>query len=265
MTDLLAAYDAQVRTAVAERLPAGRELSWDGPLLRLTGGFRGFVGYRDLDGRRGRELDELIERTVAFFDGRGESFEWKWHAHDEPADLPDRLRAHGFVAEDLETVLVAHAAALAASAHVPDDPTLRVAELRTAAELRELGAMESEIWGEDWSWLAEDLIARRAAEGDQLRVFGIYAGRGAGDRLVSGAWLVFNPGTEFAGLWGGSTLAEFRGRGCYRRLVAIRAALAADLGYRFLQVDASPDSNPILQRLGFTPITTTRPFIHRPD
>ena len=118
--------------------------------------------------------------------------------------------------------------------------------------------MESEVWDEDWDWLADDLIDRRAAEGDQLRVFGAFAG----DELVSAAWLNFNPGTEFAGLWGGSTLAAWRGRGIYRALVAVRARLAAGLGYRYLQVDASPDSNPILQRLGFVPIATTRPFVH---
>jgi hypothetical protein len=28
----------------------------------------------------------------------------------------------------------------------------------------------------------------------------------AGGEVVSTAWLVFKPGTEFAGLWGGSTL-----------------------------------------------------------
>ena len=101
-----AAYDRQVRTALAEHLPAGRRTDWDGPLLRMTGGFRGFVGYRDLAGLTGPDLDALIERTIDYFDARAEPFEWKWHAHDEPADLTDRLLAHGFVPEELETVLV---------------------------------------------------------------------------------------------------------------------------------------------------------------
>ena len=45
--DLLAAYDRQVRTALGGRLPDGWSVSWDGPLMRSSGGFRGFVGYRD--------------------------------------------------------------------------------------------------------------------------------------------------------------------------------------------------------------------------
>lgn len=252
---LRAEYDRQVRTAIADHLPAGHELSWDGPLLRMSGGFRGFVGYRDLGGLIGAELDALIERTCAYYDARGETFEWKWNDHDLPPDLPERLRAHGFEPEDVETVLVGEAAGMT---RLPALDGVEIRELTRAAEFREVGRLESEIWSEDWTWLAEDLIARRAAEGDQLRVYAAYHG----EQMVSAAWLNFNPGTEFAGLWGGSTLAAWRGRGIYRALVATRARLAVELGYRYLQVDASPDSKPILQRLGFVPIARTRPFVH---
>ena len=256
--NLLAAYDSQVRTAVSRRLPHGHQLSWDGPLMRVSGGHRGFVGYRDLAGLAGSELDALIAGTCAHFDRLGEAFEWKWHQHDQPADLADRLRDHGFVPEELETVLVGVAAELT---RVPSLDGVVIRELTEVAELRAVGTMESEVWGEDWSWLAEDLIARRAAEGDLLRIFGAFAEDGT---LVSAAWLVFNAGTDFAGLWGGSTLTAWRGRGIYRALVAVRAQLAVTLGYRYLQVDASPDSRPILQRLGFVPIAVTRPFVHQP-
>jgi GNAT superfamily N-acetyltransferase len=83
-------------------------------------------------------------------------------------------------------------------------------------------------------------------------------------RVVSAAWLVHKPGTAFAGLWGGSTLREWRGRGIYRALVAHRARLAVAAGVDYLQVDASEDSRPILQRLGFHAITTTTPYIWTP-
>jgi hypothetical protein len=36
--------------------------------------------------------------------------------------------------------------------------------------------------------------------------------------------------------------------------------LAAARGFRYLQVDASPDSRPILRRLGFAELATTTPF-----
>ena len=78
------------------------------------------------------------------------------------------------------------------------------------------------------------------------------------------AWLVLRPGTEFAGLWGGSTLSQWRGRGIYRALVAARAQLAVARGVRYLQVDASSDSAPILRRLGFRAVTTTTPYVWTP-
>jgi GNAT superfamily N-acetyltransferase len=253
---LLAAYDTQMRTALARRQPAGVTCDWDGPLLRCTGMHRGFVTYRSLGAVD--DLDALVARTVAFFAARGEAFEWKTYAHDLPTDLPERLRAQGFRAEDAETVLVGVTARMAHEPVLPDGVTLR--EVRERADLDRIAAMESQVWGADWSWLAGDLVARLAADSDGLAIIVAEAG----DAVVSAAWLVYTPGTEFAGLWGGSTLAAWRGRGIYRALVARRAQLAARHGVRYLQVDASDDSRPILERLGFVAVTTTTPYAWTP-
>ena len=75
----------------------------------------------------------------------------------------------------------------------------------------------------------------------------------------------FHSGTDFASLWGGSTLPSRRRQGIYRALVGRRATLAAERGYRYLQVDASPDSRPILERLGLRVLTTTTPYVWRAD
>jgi GNAT superfamily N-acetyltransferase len=84
----------------------------------------------------------------------------------------------------------------------------------------------------------------------------------AGPEPVAAGRVEFHPGTDFAGLWGGGTLAEWRGRGVFRALVAYRAALAAARGFRYVQVDASPASAPILRRLGFVQLAATTPFVH---
>ena len=68
---------------------------------------------------------------------------------------------------------------------------------------------------------------------------------------VSGGRVDFEDGVEFAGLFGGITLPEYRGRGLYRATVAKRAELARERGYRWLYSDALPTSRPILERLGF--------------
>lgn len=257
--ELLAAYDAQLRDRVPDRLPRGVRVERDGPLLRfvgLPGG--GFVGYRDLGGLEGAELDELIARQVRVFAGRGEQFEWKLHGHDRPADLPRRLRVAGFAPEDAETVVIAPVAAVEGEPSLPAGVTLReVAERR---DLDRIAALEEAIWQDGRGWLADSLEAERAADPDAIAVVVAEAG----ETVVCAGWVRFEQGTDFATLWGGGTLPAWRGRGVYRAVVAHRANLAAARGFRLLEVDASAGSRPILERLGFVPVTTTTPFVWTP-
>lgn len=259
--ELLAAYDAQLRGVVAEPLPAGVAVERDGPLLRLTGlGSGGFIEYRDLGGLEGAVLDAFIARQVDVFRERGESFEWKLHAHDLPSDLAARLRAAGFRTEETETVVIAPVAAVAGALVLPASVVLR--EVSEPSDLRRIGERSAAIWGDDrHAWVAESLAAEQRADPAALTI--VVAEAGA--TVVCAAWIRFAPATEFATLWGGGTLPDWRGRGIYRALVAHRANLAAARGYRYLQVDASDDSRPILERLGFVPVTTTTPFIWTPS
>lgn len=254
---LLAAYDGQMRAA-PQKPPAGVRYEYDGPLLRIVGQHRGLVtGPPDL-GVRGAELDRLIARQRDYFAGRGEAVEWKTRGHDRPADLPGRLLAAGFVPEEQETVLIGPASAMATEPVVPDGVVLR--QVTADADMHRIAAMESAVWGQDWTWLGDDLIGRVAAAPDEVVVLAAEAG----GEVVSAAWLVLRPGTEFAGLWGGSTLRQWRGRGIYRALTAARAQRAVARGVRYLQVDASSDSAPILRRLGFRAVTTTTPYVWTP-
>jgi hypothetical protein len=144
-TELLARYDAQLRAELPDPLPEGVRVERDGPLLRFIGwGPGGSIAYRDLEGIDGDDLDELIARQVRVFAGRGEEFEWKLHGHDRPADLSVRLIAHGFVPEDLETVVIAPTAAVAGAVILQDDVALR--EVSARADLDRIGAMEEEVW-----------------------------------------------------------------------------------------------------------------------
>ena len=59
-------------------------------------------------------------------------------------------------------------------------------------------------------------------------------------------------------------MRAWRRHGIYRALVARRAQLASARGVRYLQVDASDDSKPILLKLGFRAVTTTTPYVWTP-
>ena len=249
---LLAAYDQQMRTALPTP-PAGVRYEQDGPLLRIVGMYRGFISAPRDVGVRGTELDRLIARQRDYFAARGEAVGWRTRGHDEPADLPSRLQAAGFVPEEQSTVLIGLTAEIAASPVVPEGVVLRA--VTADADMRRIAEMESATWGRELTGLADDLIGRIAAAPDDIAVLAAEAG---GD-VVSAAWLVFRPGTDFASLWGGTTLPRWRGRGIYRALVAARAQRAAARDVRYLQVDASDDSASILRRLGFHAVVTTTP------
>lgn len=260
-SELLAAYDEQVRCSVPDPLPRGVTIERDGPLLRFFGlAGRGFVGYRNLGGLEGADLDELIARQVRVFAERGERFEWKLHGHDRPEDLPQRLRAAGFVPEDQETVVIAPVADIAGEVRLPVGVSLR--EVTSRADFERIAGLERAVWGEEdqESWLVDMLESERAVAPDSLAI--VVAEAAA--TVVCAAWIRFEHGTEFATLWGGSTLPEWRRRGIYRAAVTYRANLAAARGSRYLETDASDDSRPILERLGFTAVTTTTPYVWSP-
>ena len=54
-------------------------------------------------------------------------------------------------------------------------------------------------------------------------------------RVICGGWVCLWDEAGFATLHGGATLPEWRGRGVYRALVAVRAGLAAERGCRYLR------------------------------
>ncbi|MFE2913219.1 GNAT family N-acetyltransferase [Kitasatospora indigofera] len=252
---LLAAYDDQMRG-----FSPGPDtvLDHDGTLVRLTGGHRGFVSTPRDVGVRGAALDDLITRQKAHFAAHGQAFEWKTRGHDLPADLPDRLLAAGFVPEPRETVLVGRAADLDLDAAPPAGVTVR--RTTDPADLPRIAAMESAVWGEDMGFLAGHLLGLLTARPDETALLVAEAG----GEVVSAAWLMLDRDRDFAGLRGGSTLEAWRGRGVYRALVARRARIALEHGHRYLHVDASDDSDPILRRLGLTAITTTTPYVWTP-
>lgn len=259
--DLLSVYDAQVRAHVPSVLPEGARVERDGPLVRFVDlDNRGFVTYPDLGGLTGPELDALIARQRDYFAARGEGVEWKLHAHDVPPDLSERLKAAGFSPEAAETVLVGLAGPLAAA---PEENLegVRLREVTSRADLDRIMAMEFEVWRRDRAWQAEALELEIAADPSSISIVVAEAG----DSVVCAGWIRYLAGTDFGTLWGGATHPAWRKRGIYRAVLAHRARLAVARGKSYLQVDASEDSRPILQRLGFIALTTTTPYVWSPE
>jgi GNAT superfamily N-acetyltransferase len=256
---VLSEYDAQVRRglhsdgsgALGER--AGPVVRWS-----MVGG-EGWSGVAWSDVDAGT-ADAVIAEQVAYFAGRAEQFEWKTYSYDQPPDLGERLVAAGFVAEDAEALVVADAAEIAgqdgADGALPDG--VRLVPVTDEAGVELMIDVADRVFGPDPE-LRRSLIG-------QLRnspEFNVLVLAMAGEIPVCSARVSFDS-TDFAGLWGGGTLPEWRGRGIYRAMVGYRARLAVARGYRYLQVDALPMSRPILERLGFTCLAMTTPYVWTP-
>jgi hypothetical protein len=254
----LADYDTQIRRSTASGEPGAR-VEADAAIVRWISPDPDGTSCVTWSGLEPGGADAAIAAQVAYFRARHQKLEWKLYDYDQPADLARRLAAAGFAPEDEEVVMVAEAAEVAGQVQLPGG--LSVRELTGAAGVGTLMDVHDRVFGDDGAAeLHRSLLALVAQAPESIAMVAAFAG----DEPVSAARAEFPAGAQFAGLWGGGTLPEWRGKGLYRALVAARAALAAERGYRYVQVDALPASQPILARLGFAALARTTPYIWDP-
>lgn len=228
-----------------------------------------FILYSQL---AGADVEAVIAEEQAYFSPLGE-VEWKVYAHDQPADLRERLVARGFEAEEPEAVMVldlGETPRWQATHRGKDEDGLRetpprsgagqrvsalpegvtVRRLESASQLEDVRWIEEAVWEEDFPRLTQRLAADLAVPG-YLSVYAAYVD----EQPACAGWINFHPNGQFADLWGGATLPDHRGRGLYTAVLAVRVQEATARGYRFLTIDASPMSRPIVARHGFRLLT----------
>jgi hypothetical protein len=256
---LLAAYDAQLRGSA--EVQGAVSSDHVGPLWRALFTDGAFVSYETLEGVE--DVDALIADTVAYFAGipQVKEFEWKTRGHDWPPDLDARLRHHGLEPEEVETVMVGEASHLAVDVELPQGVSIRRVDRADDrdAVVTEASEVAARIFGQGSS--GAEMLERLERMQGREQFWVAEAATGDGSRVVCSGRLAMVEGTEFAGVWGGSTLPEWRGRGIYRALTAARARAALAEGVRYIQSDCTSMSRPILERSGLVAVTTTTPYV----
>lgn len=270
---LLEDFHRQIRLAGREDEPReGLVQDADGPVRRTWSLDPQKFAMVECPAGLGDDPDHWIDRQVEFFAGRGQEVEWKTYDYDEPTDLLDRLRGHGFVVGDDEALVLGEVAALVHPVE-PKGVRLRLVEAGDDAAFAGIEDLTEIVWGlRDGH--AADLRTELRLRPDTVDVFvaeateemaGVDGGPAAtAGQVVCAAWVRYTPGTDFCSLWGGSTHPAARRRGTYRALVAERARRAQVRGFPFVRVDCSPDSLPILTRLGLERVATTVPATFTP-
>ncbi|MFB7250817.1 GNAT family N-acetyltransferase [Microbacterium sp. NPDC056234] len=251
MADLLAEYDARLRTEA--EMHGAVEVRRAGPLwIARFDGDHLFVTYRELDDTSAR-VGEVSAILAA--DTTVRTAEWKTRTHDRAPGLESALTAAAFEPDEPESVMLGEATTL-----VDMDPPagVTVRRLTTPSEIRAALDMQDAVFGEPFK--AESMLAailRQQTDGESIEVWAAEAD----GRIVSAGRIDRIPGTAFAGIWGGATLPEYRGRGIYRALTAARARSAVAQGVRWIHSDSTEGSRPILERAGLVKITETVPWV----
>lgn len=258
---LLRAYDTQLREEA--EVPSSLATDRLGPLVLATFmGGRGFVTYRTLDTDAGAATEDsvarLVEQAVQHYEAMPEitRVEWKSRGHDHAPGLHEALVAHDFTPDEPESIMIGEAHLLAVDVELPEGVVVR--RVTDEGDVRAMCAMQAEVFGDDEDEARDhaDQILHRLRTRDDMEM---WVAEHDG-RIVSAGRLEPVAGTEFAGIWGGATRPEFRGRGIYRALTAARARSAIGHGKRYINSDSTEFSRPILERSGFVKASTTTPY-----
>ena len=179
--------------------------------------------------------------------GRGGS-EWELGESSTPADLIEELAGLGILPDEDDPVAIGMV--LTGGDAMREPPGTSARRVESVEELLTARRIQHEAFGG-----SADEVGFEQAEED-------YATEGE----IGSTFLAFVDGEPVAAgyasytplgllLFGGATLPAARGRGAYRALVAARAREAADRGTPVLVTHAGQMSRPILERLGFKPVS----------
>jgi hypothetical protein len=210
----------------------------------------GVITYSQLDEA---QADAAIREQVSYFESMRQGFEWKLYDYDQPPNLKARLQSFGFVVDEAEAIMVLD---LEEAPEIIRQSVLHPVQRITDPEkLSDVLAVQRQVWNEDFSSLGEYLRGALSQDPEQMSVYVVYVN----EQPASAAWIYFPKHSKFASLWGGSTVSGFRQQGLYTALLAVRAQEAQARRVRYLTVDASAMSRPILEKFGFERLAYSYP------
>jgi GNAT superfamily N-acetyltransferase len=202
------------------------------------------------------ETAAIVDAEIGYFIGLHCEFEWKVYSHDEPPDLLAQLRNRGFRIGDEEALLIREIREWSPFLIAPLPAGVTVNPVRDEQGIADFISVESAIWPCEASKTRELLLSIMGDPLQRDQAFVAYS-----DRKPAGCGRVTaSQQSQFAGLWGGGVVPEFRGRGVYRALLSARIDHVRPFAsIRYLRVDAMPTSRPILEKYGFKRVASTWP------
>lgn len=251
--DLLALYDETMRKNAHVAGCVREKTATVSRYTTSTGSLRYIMWHDFTPADAARVVDEELRATR----GHAKALMWKLYAHGAS---PDALRAalldRDFAENDQCTLMMTPVVSLMrALAAIPSAAMkIQVRELTTAKDLDAYQSIWDDVWPDAPNARYVDDYRVRVEQNDEGVVF--FAGFAEGNNPVSSGYLFHHPGQEIGLLCGGSTKTAWRRQHAYTAMLAARANAARDRGIKFLATEAKPDSRPILERLGFVPLSS---------
>lgn len=247
--EILALYDQQMRREIEFTDMRKDVLPHLVRFVRPTPGMS-IIQYSHLNEKN---ADAAIKEQIDYFTRLKQPFEWAAYEHDLPVNLMCRLEKHGLVSEEPGAIMALDMNE--APQALLEPVTADVCQLIHRAQLLDVINVVPGVWGGDFSWISERLGGHLEIPG-YLNIYAAYID----NQPVSTGWIYFHLYSQFADLWGGSTLEGYRKKGLYTAMLTMRVQAAIQRGYHILTIDASPMSQSITAYYGFRQITTVCDF-----
>ena len=202
------------------------------------------------------ETETIVNAEIQYFTQLNRDFEWKVYSHDEPPDLLSQLRNRAFRIGEEESLMFRDLREFPPTLMAPPPKGVTVIPVRNEQSIADFLSIESAIWSREPSKTREHLLSTLSDPLQRNLGFVAYSD----SKPIGFGRVTASPHSQFSGLWGGSVLPDFRGRGVYRALLSARIqhVLQYD-SIRYLRVDALPTSRPILEKYGFKVVASTWP------
>lgn len=195
------------------------------------------------------KLHQVIHQEVEYFLPFEQPFTWKVYEHDLLPSLKDVLVGHGFAPDDdPAAVMVLDVKNTPLPSHQAVHADVR--RIETLEGLKDIIYVLDNVWGGHNTWV-NDRLGRHLQIPGYLSVYAAYVN----DQPASIAWTYFPQG-QFATLFAGSTIAQYRKQGLYTSLLETRLNEIRDRGYHYAVVEAGSMSKPIVEKHGFQHLTT---------
>ncbi len=194
----------------------------------------------NLDCSSEERLHSLIEEQISYFASLSKNFEWKVYDFNHLEKLEALLLKRGFTIRRKSSVMYAPL-----DVQVPVKNSFQVIKAAQWQDFKHIVDIQEDVYGKGSGDFVKELMQEALQNQSRLDVFVAFKE----SKALSAAWIRHYGSISF--FFGGATLKEARSLGAYSALVKERITCAQKREAQFVVSECSPDSEAVLNKVGF--------------